>query len=82
MEARIRSHRSVRAPPPETRANAGAAPVSGDQIEAVAQGISDALQHGTDQRSAIMAHAQAHEGAPHVAVRVGGALARQVRRER
>ena len=58
-EATIRSHRSLRAPPPETRPTRRARPTSRSEVERVAQPVRDALEHRAHERAAVVAQREA-----------------------
>src|SRR5262249_21729903 len=51
------------------------------ELERVAQPVGDALQHRAPQRAAVVAYRDAREGAARVRVRMGRALAGEIRRE-
>ena len=80
-EATIRTQRSLRAPPPETRPDGRPDAERAQELERVAQAVGDALEHSTCERAAIVAQREAGERAANVRIGVRGALALQVRRE-
>ena len=81
-EARIRSHRPLRAPPPDTRPERRAAGHLADEVQAVAQAERDALEHRSHERAAVVAQRQPAERAARAGVGVRGALAGEVGQER
>ena len=77
----MRSHRRLRAPPPETRATDASHAERPEQVERVAQPERHALEHRADERAAVVPELQPDERAARVRVGVRRPLAGEVREE-
>ena len=78
----MRSQSSLRAPPPRRVAGTRVDPELAQELERIAQPVGDTLQHGADQRTAIVSKREPGKSSPRVRVRVRRPLAREVGEER